>query len=528
MTSHSNLPEQAPSPSKVEMSAFALFQEEFEKEKDAEKKLRMAIDFMRNALSQLNTPRFKDFWEVKRLCLALFKENLSAKSRATLWEEYTELSNEARRVKEILDEQSSFAVEQIELAISSLEKEIGSYEELLKAVSDIAFPRCETLAKKSAVYQRMQKELNLLNTYASRINSLRKEIIKTDMRIRFKNRFFECLSKLGDAVFPKRKELVKQISEEFVKDVEKFVQVHFHGEEFSVPLFVLREEIKALQAYGKLLTLNTQAFTETRLRLSECWDKIKEKDKERRKDFLAKKQIFKQNFESVLEKIQTLGSLLQAGPLTSEEMNRQIDEIFSFMESLELGRDEIRMLEDEIHRIEEPLLEKKQREEEERQKQRKKEERERKEKIEQLKAKLIELAAGAGTIENERLIEQKDNLFKEFEQIAAHKSEKMEIERLFKQIKEKIEENRERAILNLSADDIQALEQLKEILEEKKQERQAIKQQLEIYRKALGGSGFGFEKAMQVRELIEEEKGRLDRINTSIEEIEEKISDSFF
>ena len=52
----------------------------------------------------------------------------------------------------------------------------------------------------------------------------------------------------------------------------------------------------------------------------------------------------------------------------------------------------------------------------------------------------------------------------------------------------------------LSEDDLKALEQLKEVLEERKLRRQEIKNQLESYRKLLGGSGFDFEKAMMYRE----------------------------
>ena len=55
--------------------------------------------FTRIALSQPGMPRFKDFWEGRRLCLPLFKENLTPKVRSQLWAEYIELSSEARRFK---------------------------------------------------------------------------------------------------------------------------------------------------------------------------------------------------------------------------------------------------------------------------------------------------------------------------------------------------------------------------------------------------------------------------------------------
>ena len=112
----------------------------------------------------------------------------------------------------------------------------------------------------------------LLNTLASRVNAMRKEVVKTEMRIRIKNKLLDCLSLCGDQIFPKRKDLIKEISQTFMSDIDHFIASHFEDEEFQrVPLYALREEIKQLQSIAKVLTLNTHAFTETRLKLSGCW-----------------------------------------------------------------------------------------------------------------------------------------------------------------------------------------------------------------------------------------------------------------
>ena len=55
-------------------------------------------------------------------------------------------------------------------------------------------------------------------------------------------------------------------------------------------LFSAREEIQHLQGVAKLLTLSTDAFTTTRLRLSECWDSIKTVLTERKKNAQSKKR----------------------------------------------------------------------------------------------------------------------------------------------------------------------------------------------------------------------------------------------
>src|SRR5262249_12731758 len=150
------------------------------------------INFMRDCLAQEGTPNFKGFWAARTICLPFFKETLTASVRVQLWGEYIELTREGRRLKTLLDEESAFAVEQIDLAIKALEEEIKGYhahlEEILSKTADIEFPgQPKTLEANLSLYQRLQKQLNLLNVYASKINALRKELIRTEMRIRQKN-----------------------------------------------------------------------------------------------------------------------------------------------------------------------------------------------------------------------------------------------------------------------------------------------------------------------------------------------------
>lgn len=521
--------EQEPNLIKKSLStAIADFLALFDQETTPDGKIRTAIGFMRAAISQTGTPRFKDFWEVRRLCLPLFKENLNPKVRVQLWSEYIELSGEARRIKEILDEQSSFAAEQIELAIAALENDLAKYEQLLSQVPEILFPeQCETLLQKREVYSSLQRELNLLNTMASRINALRKEVVKTEMRVRFKNRFFDRLSVCGDRVFPQRKEQIKKISDEFSHDVAKFLKIYFEEENpKSPPLFVLRDEVKALQSMAKELTLNTHAFTETRLQLSKCWDQIRELEKERKKDFAQKKQAYKQNFDQVDEKIKAFAEkCLNKESLTHEEMNRLAEEILEFMKSVELGRDEVRHLRDELQKAKKPVLDRYREKEQEQLMREKEEDLKRQQKLQDFRNQLQTLLQDADQFDIVVLSGKRDQLMSEFECLPLNKAEKQVVERLFKQIKDCLNEKREKAVMALSADDLEALEQLKAALHERKQQRQEIRELLENYRKALGGSGLDFGKAMAYSEFVEIEKERLEKANAAIQEIEEKISD---
>src|SRR5207249_5477090 len=86
------------------------------------------------------------------------------------------------------------------------------------------------------IYDRLQRSLELFNVCATRINGLRKELVKTEMRIRDKNKFFHRLSKLGDLVFPQRKALINEVSARFIEDVEKFITNSFNREQGTAAL----------------------------------------------------------------------------------------------------------------------------------------------------------------------------------------------------------------------------------------------------------------------------------------------------
>lgn len=502
------------------------FQKQFEQLSLAEEKIALCFDFMRAALSESGSARFKDFWEVRKACLPCFKEPMNPKSRVQLWQDYLTLSSEARHLKEILDEESAFATEQIELAILALEKDITQYDTLVKQMPEIAFPEaCHHLMEKKELYNQLQKELHLLNAFASRIHSLRREVIKTQIRIRHKNALFEKLSLCGDRAFPKRKELIKQISLEFMQDVEAFVRQRFKEEVTKAfKLFGLREEIKGYQAIAKLLTLNTQSFTQTRLQLSECWDQVKAFEKERKKETLQKKQVFKQNYELVLEKIKFFAEQCEKEPWTQVESRKHAEEILSYMRTLELGREEVSSLKNQIFSAQQGILDRARQKEEERGKQEQEKFRQKLEKINHLKTAITDLIKGAEDVSIEQLIAAREEMLEQVECLTTTKAEKLSFERLFKQLKDVINEKKEKAAFDLSADDYEALGHLQSALNQRKEQRQEIKNQLENCRKVMGGSGLDFEKAMMYQEMIETEKMRLEKANAAIEEIEEKIA----
>lgn len=494
----------------------------------AEEKIKIALEFMRNALSQSGSPRFKDFWDIRTLCLPIFKNPMGQAQRAELWASYVEISTEAKRLKEIIEEQSAFASEQIELAIAALEKDLAEYDLLVKQLPMPSIvEKSAILKEKREAYDAMQRELNLLNALAARVNSLRKEVVKTDMRIKVRSKFFDRLSTLGDRIFPRRKELIKSISEHFIADVEQFVQMHFSESEPSrktVPYYVLREEIKLLQSIAKELTLSTHAFNATREQLSQCWDRLREWDKKRKEELAQKKSATQENVARVKEQIQNLAKLVEEGAGLTQA-NAAAAEIQTFMRSVELTRDDVQSLKNEIRDLLRPLVETAKAAELEKIKEREEKQQRKKETLSHLYEGMQKLIADAESMTIEEILQKKAEIEEKIAKESPEKGERMRFDALQRKIKDLLADKKTSSILQLSESDLEAVTKLKSALAEQITLRDEIRTNLENYRKSLGSSGFDFEKAMEIREMIDSDKERLTKLNAMIRELEDKIDE---
>lgn len=493
-------------------------------EADPEKKLQILIEFLENALSQSGTPHFRNFWEARKLSLDLFPQVSNPSVRSQLWSKYSELSKEARRLKELLDEESVFFVEQIEIAITQLEKDCKDLNEALEKASKPGFPPVESLKKDLEYYQNTQNELNLLNAYAARINALRKELIKTEMRIRQKNRFFSRLSHVGDLVFPRRKTLIDEISARFKEDVSQFVKVYFKGSKKENPFF-LRDEIKGLQGSAKIITLSTSAFKETRLQLSECWDTLKAEDDEHKKFKKQQKEAFKVNFQALNEQLDEMMKRFQEGSLGKGALDKEIEAFQNEMRARELGRDEIKALRDKARALYDLQHEQERKESEARDAHERLKSQERKEKLLNFKNQILELIENASKLEMEEFQAKKDELLELSQTFHFSRQEKQEIDKSLKALKEIMVEKGEKRMLELPENERQAIEQLNQVLTQRKERRQEIKQQLDDLKKLAGGSNLDFEKAIKLNEQIKEEKERLEKCQFSVKEIEERLAE---
>ncbi len=495
---------------------------------ETDEKLRLCIDQMQSKLSEGTTPQFREFWEIKKECLALFKENLSPKTRGDLWKRYVDLSAEARRLKGILEEQSIFACEQIDLAIQGLSVDLDSYEERLIQMPDLEvnLDLMPLSLKKNEYYNPTQKQLSFLNALAAKVNALRKEAIKTDMRVRSRSKMLKQLASCGDRVFPLRKELIKKISEEFVLDVSCFVKTYFEADKKTfISIHQLREEVKNLQLLAKQLTLNTQAFTETRIALSFCWDQLKAWDKEKKQERADIRNQQKQSYEEALSKVKEF-ELFCLSETSLPAVLKQHEETLNFLKGLkDLGSAEFRQLKDLLATYKRPFEEKQKEQQEAVQRHEKELESLRLAKLHEVKEEAQKLLENAESMSAEEAQAQRVSLEETMKSLTLSKAEKMALERFMKLLRDRLLEVKSKRILSLSDSDQAKHDELYSILQEKKVRRQEIKTQLEAYRKAVGGgAGFDFEKAMMYKELMESEKEVLEKISAAIEELEEKIA----
>lgn len=488
-----------------------------------EEKLQILITFMEAKISTSSHPQFKPFWEAREKCLELFKDVENPLVRSQLWAKYSELSKEARRLKELLDEESAFNVEQIDLAIKALEEEISNLNDTLEGSHDIDLPRVDAIGRNFRFYSDVQKELNFLNAYASRIHALRKELIKTEMRIKIKNKFFDRLSTLGDLLFPRRKELIDIISKQFEEDVNAFIEKHNVAGGSDSP-FALKDEIKGLQGIAKILTLSTHAFKESRLKLSEFWDNLKVREKEHKKERAELKEQFKQNCDELSLKLDEIKAKYAAKELSGHSLDAELDQFVKTMRDVQLGRDEVKFLREKLNQFNDELDQERQKESEERAKQDQIREQERKERLLNFKNRVLALLTEASNLDIADIIEKRDALVQEIGASNLNRNEKQELEKEFKPFKELIADKEEAKLLALSKDDRDAIGSLKEVLKQRKARRQEIKDKIDELRKKAGTSGLDFSKAISLNEQISEEKEKLDKLTDGIKEIEEKLN----
>ncbi|MEN9343831.1 MAG: hypothetical protein RLZZ453_618 [Chlamydiota bacterium] len=314
---------------------------------EAEEKIRLCLEAMALSLSGEGTPHFREFWQIKQLCLPYFKEAITPKMRSLLWAKYIELSKEAKRLKEILDEESSFTVEQIELAVQAIERDLQVKQALFEQAGvELSLDGVISIKGKEEVYRNWQKQMAVLSQLCLKINGLRKEVLNTEMRVRIKNQILARLSSCADEVFPARRALIQEISSSFSSDIKQFVG---DPELLALPEPELREELKKLQHLAQQLTLSAATFGQIREALSVCWEQLKPRrvvSKPKKEHVPDPKAVVVQKIEGVVKNREQMSEEELAH--IHRELKTELDAFSSLDQQMLLCY--LQPLEEELHR----------------------------------------------------------------------------------------------------------------------------------------------------------------------------------
>lgn len=474
-----------------------------------DEQLRSLLDTMRLAIEQNSSPQFKIFWDAREKCISLFKEGIHPAVRSLLWQQLRDLSKEARTLSDFLGEQAAYAAEQISMALEALEGEIESVATLRETLDPLVIS-CRSLGVEGKALDGLQREAILYNRWTDRILGLRKELIATDMRIKEKNALFKRLSAVGDEAFPRRKELIEEISDRFLQAVNRFAQTSFSDEGPTAPFFVIKNEIKELQAYAKMLTLSSKAFKEARVILSGCWDKVRASEKQK-KELIREKQVADQEVaQALIERVKGLEG-------DRGVVERGLQELEKELRGANLEGREFKSVIAQVAAVRGELAA----------------EVKKKEAAAAEASRLLAdgLTENIETLVNEGQKLNGDELAKRREALAGKiglaelvSADRRRLEGQLSRVADLIVDAEETAFLNTPEDHPEALSRLEMVLERKSRRRSGIKQRLEELRREAGGSSLDFEAGLRIDGLMREEKGKLILLDGVIGEIQTRLS----
>lgn len=462
-----------------------------------EDKIEATLQFMRNCLAQSEAPLFREFWEARKQLIPLYKEISSAYARSTLWKQLMEITDEAKKIRDILDEKSAFHVEQIEIALQALEEDLANYQTLL-ATFDAPTFSYSLLSKKEIIDQ--QKEIDLLTIFSVRLSSLRKEILALDMRMRKKNILLKRINAMQDELLPKRKELIKEISEKYASVVNQFEKKFSESQKEKISFFQSKADIKALQSDGKRLTLLSQTFADTRKKLSACWDSIREIQLGKKAEREKMKEQDEEHIQAAREKMAIFKKMLEEETIAVCE--NQKTEVQNFIRSLPLSKGSMKILSNELDLLRKELAEKKAKA--------KAVEREKLEKLAE------EIESFLQSEPSQEILQEKEKAFSDrLHTISLSSSEKKMAETLLRKLKDLQQAKEEDEMLEKDPS------KFHEVLEQKLDRVKAIKERIEELKKEISASNLDFSKAISLQEMMEEEKERLYNLNKEIASLEE-------
>lgn len=490
-------------------------------------RVRLCIVVMRQSLSKPNYPAFVLFWEAKKSALESFKEISTPTVRSALWEEYIELTKEARRLSDLLQEQNAFSLEQIELAVQTLEKDLEEEASRISSMDRITFPKeASTLLDRETTYNNNQLQLNFIHAMASKIQTIRKELISVPTSMKHKGRVLQRLSSLGDQIFPRRKKMIQEMSTLFYEDVQRFISKYFEtkatgSKEKSPPLYLLKEEIKAFQKMAKVFSISSECFFSTRKLLGKCFDTIKQREKERRLGYQEKKQKTQQVFESIYQEIQNFGKWISTETFSKKTYSDKLNDLVENIERVPFVHEQLKILRGEL----------------EKQKQLAEDKYLQKDspsilqnglKREEIAAFLSEYEATLEKVSDisiQELVDLREDVIKKSLTMRFNLEEEMQYQLLLIELQIATIVKQEEACWQIE-DVCEKVQKLTDHLHVTFACKEEVKLQLESLRKLNSSSGLNFQQALLCRDCIQKTRDYIEKINDSIEKLEEYLLES--
>lgn len=497
---------------KAPSESFMLFCQNIEKASGLVDSLKCAFDFLRTCVETDFARMSKEFWQVKQLCLELFKEPLEQSFRYPLWQEFIELLNQAKFAEDLLSENSAFSLEQFELALKGLQSEVSSAEELEKSqwhlIDQVGFDGSQSSMEEflRALNQEIsttQAHLVNYNNLAVRYRSLKEEIVEASLRAKDRRQLFDKLKAIRVLLFPRRKELIKKVSHLYLEEVFRFVEsarAQLKEGKKARPSHAIRTELKALQKLAKGLTLLPEAFKKARAQLAALWEELSTLDTERKAKFLEKKEQLVSNAKAIEEKIAHIEKSAEGKSL--EEIKQLIREGKRHLRAQPLLKEDSAAFDQRLRALEAPFIEEEERQMQKRIEARKKQELEKQKALEIIESNLNEALSKDEPFELE-------SYQKELKVLELSRKERVHFEGLFERAQRQLQEQKLKSLGNDAQAQIALFNERKADLVSK----------LEELKKEKGTKSLDFERALFIEEAIASAKDELHKIHKELERL---------
>lgn len=320
--------------------------------KHSDEKIDKMIEYIKIQLTHGEIQPLSRFWGMRKFCLDQFKEPIPINKKLKLWEDYCLAFEDILKLKQNLDQKMSQEKELIETSVTMIEQELAQIGSLIEKEESVELPKCLQTAENEQFYNQHQKQLNVYTTYAKRLNALKNEFLDLNLSFKQKEDALAKIHSLADQVFPKKRDLLNQISKKYIEDIRSFIKTHFNSSHSNkVPAFNLKDQIKNLQSFAKVISLNVDAFSKTRQWLSECWDKVKEYEKQQKKIKEEKKLALDEKHEDLQKKLDGLKS--EKNQIKQDVYNDQIKELSVSIKKSEILKSQKKKLKEQLDLLDE-------------------------------------------------------------------------------------------------------------------------------------------------------------------------------